>query len=50
MLAVAGILLVEAAGLGPWWTAPFRVNSLCHGMRCMRAQITQILLWHVIQI
>ncbi|CAL8470956.1 g10498 [Coccomyxa elongata] len=26
MLAVAGILLVEAAGLGPWWTAPFRVD------------------------
>lgn len=26
MLAVAGILLVEAAGLGPWWSAPFRVR------------------------
>lgn len=25
MLATAGILLTEAAGLGPWWTAPFRV-------------------------
>lgn len=28
MLAVAGILLTEAAGLGPWWTAPFRVRPL----------------------
>ena len=28
MLAVAGILLVEAAGLGPWWSAPFRVSHL----------------------
>jgi hypothetical protein len=27
MLAVAGILLTEAAGLGPWWTAPFRVSQ-----------------------
>ena len=26
MLAVAGILLVEASGRGPWWTAPFRVG------------------------
>ena len=25
MLAVAGILMVEAVGNGPWWTAPFRV-------------------------
>ena len=27
MLAVAGILLVEASGRGPWWTAPFRVRQ-----------------------
>lgn len=27
MLAVAGILLVEAVGNGPWWTAPFRARS-----------------------
>ena len=25
MLAVAGILFVEAVGKGPWWSAPFRV-------------------------
>ena len=25
MLAVAGILMVEAVGNGPWWSAPFRV-------------------------
>ncbi len=25
MLAVAGTLLVEAVGNGPWWSAPFRV-------------------------
>ena len=31
MLAVAGILLVEAVGNGPWWTAPFRVRpTLTH--------------------
>ncbi|CAL5228640.1 g11807 [Coccomyxa viridis] len=26
MLAVAGILMVEAVGNGPWWSAPFRAD------------------------
>ena len=25
-LAAAGILMVEAVGQGPWWSAPFRVR------------------------
>lgn len=28
MLAVPGILSVEALGKGPWWEAPFKVRLL----------------------
>ena len=43
MLAVAGILLVEAVGRGPWWTAPFRV---CASPTISPHPFLQPLLWY----
>ena len=38
MMATAGVLLVEAAGLGPWYQAPFKVCwSLGEDLRAHRA-------------
>jgi hypothetical protein len=36
MLAVPGILAVEALGKGPWWEAPFKVtHTLLSGRNLM---------------